>query len=313
MCMIISKRIRAIKGLAIGAMFAGAVAAGQAAKPETNPQSVSTMPESLMGKDDFRELSVLTLSQTPSFERNKAIDDKIMAFAENATDKKENAEAMASYYKSLGTNGAVLVLQSMLCDYCFEKTLDEFHEKETAALRKQLENPTKEQKDEYMYDMLMQGKLGKTSIADYYCQRLDASVENLKEHYQKRWAPHRVTYLNNAIKTGNGKPSAKIASDYMDELERSINSFKEEDHKAYRDCITEYESKLGDSATDQSNLVAYKMFLIDTMIIKLNVKAFPMIKNSITFDSIFKKSFYQKLYPHPEKSSTTPSFGLAKL
>lgn len=300
-----------IRNLAIGAMFAGAVAAGQATKPVTNPQTERPMQEQLMSKDASKALLALTLSQTPSFERNRAIDNKVMELSTTEKDKKENAEAMTSYYKSLGTNGAVMVLQGMLCDYCFEKTIDEFHKKETAALRKQLENPTKEQKDEYWHDMVMQAKVGKISIADYYCERLDASVQNLKKYYKESWAPHRITYLNNAIKAGNGKPSAKIASDYMDRLERSINSFTEEEHKAYKNGVAEYEAKLGNSAIDQSNLVAFKMFLIDKLIIMKNAKDFPMIKNSKTFNSIFKKSFEQKLYPQPEKASRTPSFGLA--
>lgn len=309
----INKVSPTLRNIAIGAMFAGAVAAGHGAKPVTNPQTERPMQEQLISSDASKALAAVVLSQTPSFEHNKAIDNKLIALSGNEEEVKNNTEAIDSYYKAFGTSGAVMAMQGMLDDIYLGKTMDEFHQKETTALRKQLENPTKEQSEEYLHDMLIQGKLGAgIGIADYYCEKLDGSVQNVKKYFMEGWAPHRTSYLNNAVKAGNGKPSAKTCSEYMDKLEKSVTFFTEEDHKAYRNNVAEYEAKLGSSEVDQSNLVAYKLFLIDKMVIMNTIKGLPMIKNSKTFDSVFKKSYEQMLYPQPENNSKKPLFDLAQ-
>ncbi len=299
-----------VRNLAIGAMFAGAVAAGQAAKPVTNPQTDRPLQEQVMSAEASQALLAVVMSQNPSTERNTALETRFLACAKPNALGMDNKEGINQSYQKYGSAFTIMNLQAIICESNFDKTVDKFHNAETAALREQLKNQTKAQSEEYRTAMLSTGSLGKMSISDYFCERLDGSVQNLKKYYHDSWVPFRDSYMIKALQAGNGKPSAKTCSDYMDKLVADIPFFTATERQDYNNKVKAFESTLSSSAVDQTNLIAFKLYTIDSILIKRALKDFEMINGKRTWNSAFGNTYELKSKPKAAGTSNTPKFGL---
>lgn len=301
-----------VRNIAIGAMFAGAVAAGQAAKPVSNPQSERPLQEQLMSSDASKALAVVTLSQTSSTVKNNAINSKVLNSAPNAQERKERADYIEMIYSNYGTYFAVASLQSSLCDEYFEKAMDEFNKSEKPILRKRVEsNPTQAEQKEYREMLIRTASIGDGyGIGDYFCESLDGSVYNLKYYYEKTWVPYRDSQINGIMATGGKTPSAKAVSDGLDKLEQSLPFFTAADHKRYKDEVAAYEANLGSTPLEQSNLLAFKVFLIDRMVIDRNIQDLEMLRGNKNLMNTLNRIYDGNIKPAKSAQSTTPKFGL---
>lgn len=300
-----------VRNLAIGSMFAGAVMAGQAAKPVSNPMTESPLQEQLLSSDASKALAAVALFQSSDDVRNKEIENKIMALSENEAERKDNKAAIDYLYSNFGLYFTAAALQTDLCNAYFKKAMDSFNKAEQPILRRRVENnPTQAEKDEYWERTVASAQLGQGyKIGDYFCEVLDGSVYNLKYYYDNTWVPFRQSYMNAILSGSSGKPTAKQVSDGLDKLEQSVTFFTAEEHKRYNNEVKAYEEKLTSSNVDQSNLIAFKVFLIDRMVIERNIKDFRLLDGNrhlmITLEMI-----YDDIKPLNEAQSCAPKFSL---
>lgn len=302
-----------VRNLAIGAMFAGAVMGGQAAKPVSNPQTERSLQEQLMSSDASKALAAVVFSQSSSDVRNTAIDRKVMALAANEAERKNNKEYLDVMYSRLGTYFAAASLTSSLCDEYFKKAMDDFNKTEKPILRKRVETRmTEDERIEYIQNReIYDSSKGKIqSPGDYFCDCLDGSVYNLKYYYENTWAPFRDAHINAIVSAGTGKPTAKQVSDGVDKFEKTVTFFTAADHKRYNDEVKAYEATLGSSTIDQSNLIAFKVFLIDKMAIERNIKDFEMLKGNKNLMNTLKRVFDGNVKPEKGLPNSAPKFTL---
>lgn len=301
-----------VRNLAIGAMFAGAVVAGQAAKPVSNPQTERPLQEQLMSSNASNALAAVVLSQTSSTVHNTAIDKKVLAGATDAADRADRADYIEKIYPKYGTYFCAATLQSSLCDQYFEKAMDDFNKTERPILRKRVENnPTQAEKNDYHEMLIRTASIGEGyGIGDYFCEKLDGSVYNLKYYYQNTWAPYRDAQINGIVGNTARKPSAKEVSDGLDKLEKSLPFFTAADHKKYKDEVAAFEANLGSTPVDQSNLLAFKVFLIDRMVIDRNIQDMNMLKGNRNLMNTLNRVYDGNIKPAKPSSSSIPSFSL---
>lgn len=298
-----------VRNLAIGAMFAGAVAAGQAAKPVSNPQTERPLQEQLMSSNASKALAAVVFSQSSSDVRNTSIDRKVMGLAANEAERKNNKEYLDEMYSRFGTYFAAASLTSSLCDEYFKKAMDDFNKTESPILRKRIEaNPTQAEKEEYREMIIRTASIGDGyGIGDYFCDNLDGSVYNLKYYYENTWVPFRDAHINSIVTNITGKPSAKQVSDGVDKFEKTVTFFTAAEHKRYNDEVRAYGATLGSTPIDQANLIAFKVFLIDKMAIERNIKEFDMLNGNKNLMNTLRRVFDGNVKPSKGTQSQKPS------
>lgn len=296
-----------VKRTILGTMMAGVVTAGAMAKPNQteNPNQIQyTEVASPSAAEGSKVLAFASNPVVNTTVRNRALDNKIISLAENAQERKENQDYLDGRYNKFGTYGATVDIQMMLDEILIDQALTKFSNAKSAELDKAAEN-VKKNGDADANTIIFLATLGtdvstltKGGIEKAKTQ-LDENVSIMKKHIANKYTPVRRQGYGNILApdvlASNGKPSFETVSNTIDKNAKDLLVTKAEQDE-YFAKVNKFNAEQGGSKTDEqkANLLSYKLFLLDSMVIKKVFGLSNFFKDNKEFNKFFEQEFMSK-------------------
>ena len=298
-----------IKRTILGTMMAGAVTAGAIANPNQTENLNQIQYTEVASPSAAEGSKVLAFASNPVVNttvRNRALDNKIIALAENAQERKENQDYLNNTYAKYGTFGATVDIQLLLNDITLEQAITKFQKNASAKLWEMQATeddynslPAKDKNNILaVLGKLSEGSNSKLDLNKMVNDMSDAS-KNFRDYLGNDFAKSRrrayADILSTQALNQNGKPNFETTSTLVDKYANEALSTQTE-RNTYAAKVRNFNTAQGGSKTieQKANLISYKLFLIDSMLIQKYINSVEFFKNNKEFNKFFEQEFMSK-------------------
>jgi len=293
-----------VRKTVIGSMFAAAALGVNAANNKTsNPIQQPQYTE--ISSTASSAVSAAAMSgvtqQQPT--RNTKLDSKIRNLAENDQELRENNDYLNTQYSDYGAFGASVEVQLMLDDILIGQAFTKFRKEKGVELW-QLSQTLEDVKsgkiskyDNLITNMLLSDKGSLTSAdVDKAIDKLAKNCDEMEAYLSNTFTKIRRRNFGGLLSqiaiNNNGKPNFERTNAAIDENAKIYFPDKA-DYDEYTRKVNAFKAK----NNSKLDLISYKLYLADYMIMQKMLNDSEYFKNNKEFKKYFDREFVNKAQP----------------
>lgn len=253
-----------VRNLVLAAMIAGSAIGAQAVSNPARSNSSSSAQTEVMSSQAASAVTASRKASAPALEYNKKVAKHFLKDGTEAQ-KAENLKGIKDMCAEHGTYYATMMMQLIVDDGYLKEIVDKF----PAAAREHIELETAYMKRAGSGFL---GGAANSSNLDF--TNLDKNINTFKNFTTNGFVNLRAELMSKVAKTGQ-YPTYEACSQVIDNyVLNEIGYFTDTDKKGYKDSVNAYRAKMTpayrNSVQGKSDVIAYKMFMLDSMLIDKN-------------------------------------------